>query len=201
MAETILVVLGRIPNTDTLNVKKSGIKVNKQGFIQVNDYLETSVKGIWAIGDIIGKYLLKHSANLEVDYATHNAFNQKNKVKVSYKAMPHAIFTSPQIAGVGTTEQELIKAKIKYYKGIYYYKNTAMGEAIQDKDGFVKVLANKKGHILGCHIIGSQASSIIHEAIVAMKNDITIDQLIDTIHIHPALPEVLHRAFASVDFS
>jgi len=110
--------------------------------------------------------------------------------------MPHAIFSSPQIAGVGLREQDLRNMNINYHKSVYPYIKTAMGEAIEDRDGFVKFLVNKTDKkILGCHIIGSDASTLIHEVLVAMRHgDRTIDSISGTIHIHPALSEVVARA-------
>jgi mycothione reductase len=115
--------------------------------------------------------------------------------------MPHAIFSSPQVAGAGFTEQEVKKyASIDYQKSVYPYINTAMGRAIDDRDGFVKLLVNKKDRkILGCHIIGSNASNLIHEVLVAMRcGEGTIDAVINTVHIHPALSEVVSRAASEI---
>ena len=111
--------------------------------------------------------------------------------------MPHAIFSSPQVAAVGYTEQELRSSgKMDYDKSTYQYIDTAMGKALEDTEGFVKFLINKKDRkILGCHIIGSQASILIHEVLVAMKSgDGTIDNISKTVHVHPALSEVVSRA-------
>ena len=141
-------------------------------------------------------------------------------IPISYYAMPHAIFSSPQVAGVGFTEQELAKKQqennkqndnknntknvIDYRKSVYHYIDTAMGLAIKDHDGFVKFLIGKKdGKILGCHIIGSQASILIHEVLAAMRGytddngDGTIENITKSIHIHPALSEVVARAAAA----
>ena len=199
-AELLLLAVGRVPNTDILDVKKTGVKTDEKGFVKVNDYLETNVKGIWAMGDIVGRYMLKHNANLEAQYCAHNAFNPKKKVKIDYTAMPHAIFTSPQIGSVGMTEQELKKNKIKYFVGKYRYYDTAMGKAIEDKAGFVKVLADENRKILGCHIIGSDASNLIHEVIVVMKSGLGVSGINRAVHIHPALNEVVQRAFGSIIF-
>ena len=111
--------------------------------------------------------------------------------------MPHAIFSSPQIAGVGFTEQELKEGKkIEYRKSVYPYIGTAMGQALEDRDGFAKFLVDKKNRkILGCHIIGTDASTLIHEVIVAMKaGNGTVDNILKSVHIHPALSEVIARA-------
>lgn len=189
--DALLVATGRTPNTDGLNLKNSGIQLTERGFVKVNQYLETNVQGIWAIGDIAGIYMFKHSANLEAEYAINNAFHKK--VPVDYNAMPHAAFSSPQVASVGKTEDEL--KGTKYKKTIYQYKNTGYGTAIQDNDGFVKLLASPSGEILGCHIIGSHASMLIHEVIIAMKSKLGIKGITQAVHIHPALSEVVQRTF------
>src|SRR5205823_14061075 len=100
---------GRTPNSDRLDLEKTGVKINKKGYIITDRYLETNVKGIFALGDAIGRYLFKHSANYEAQYAFYNILHPDRMIPISYYAMPHAIFSSPQVAGVGFTEQELAK--------------------------------------------------------------------------------------------
>jgi mycothione reductase len=196
VSDQLLIAAGRIPNSDTLDLHKTGVKVNKKGYIVTDKYLETNVKGIFALGDIIGRYLFKHNANNEAQYAYNNIMSQNEKIPVNYYAMPHAIFSSPQIASVGFREQDLRSMSIDYYKSTYPYIRTAMGEAIEDREGFVKFLIRKAdSKILGCHIIGSDASTLIHEVLVAMRSgDGTINSISRTIHIHPALSEVIARA-------
>ncbi len=202
VSDQLLIAAGRIPNSDTLNLDKTSVEVDVRGNIKTNMYLETNINGIFALGDIVGRYLFKHSANHEAKYAYNNIIHHNNKIPVDYTAIPHAIFTSPQVAGVGFTEQKLKNQnQIQYVKSIYPYINTAMGKAIDDQDGFVKFLVDKKSRkILGCHIIGDQASILIHEVLVAMMSDDkhsgTIDSIVRTIHIHPALSEVVVRAAA-----
>ena len=194
ISDKLLVAAGRIPNTDILDVAKTGVKTDKKGFIKVNGYMETTAKDIWALGDICGIYLFKHSANLEAQYVYYNAFGKK-KMKIDYHAMPHAIFSSPQIAGVGYTEEQLKEKKIDYAVGKKNYIETGMGTALNDKEGFVKLLVDRKTRkILGCHIMGTDASTLIHEVIVAMKAKQKVDILTDAVHIHPALSEVVQRA-------
>ncbi|HET7644496.1 MAG TPA: dihydrolipoyl dehydrogenase [Nitrososphaeraceae archaeon] len=196
-SDQLLVSVGRIPNTDFLNLHKTGVMVRENGFIDVNKYLETTTKGIFALGDIIGRYQFKHNSNLEAQYAYNNIVYPDQKKPVDYTAMPHAIFSSPQVAGVGFTEQELKNNNnIQYVKSTYQYINTAMGHAIEDTEGFVKFLVNKENRkILGCHIIGTDASILIHEVLVSMRTgDGTINSITNTIHIHPALSEVVLRA-------
>ncbi|MBS3132791.1 dihydrolipoyl dehydrogenase [Candidatus Woesearchaeota archaeon] len=196
-SDQLLVAVGRVPNSDILEVGNGGIKVNDKGYIVTNDYLETTAKDIWAGGDIAGKYLFKHSANLEAQYMYHNAFSRE-KIKVDYEPMPHAIFSSPQIAGVGLRERDLKKGA--YGVGRYRYSDTGMGAALQDKNGFVKILVDRQRKILGCHIIGTDASALIQEVAVAMKAGGDLGYLTGTVHIHPALPEVVQRAAGNVVF-
>lgn len=192
--DTLLIATGRVPNTDLLNVQATGVELTEKGFVKVNEFLETNIPRIWALGDVAGIFMFKHSANLEASYAVQNAFGKK--MPVDYVAMPHAAFCSPQVAGVGKTEEEVRDAKIPYLKGVYDYKNTGYGKAIEDTTGFVKVLVHKETkQILGCHIIGTHASILIHEIILAMKAKLTVDTILNTVHIHPALSEVVQRAF------
>src|ERR671930_557140 len=205
-SDQLLIAAGRIPNSDTLDLEKTGVKINKRGFIMTDRYLETNIKGIFALGDAIGRYMFKHNANHEAQYAYNNIMHPDRKIPVNYAAMPHAIFSSPQVAGVGFTEQELKEQEekhdnnnsINYVKSVYPFINTAMGRALEDKDGFVQFLVRKRDRkILGCHIIGSQAPILIHEVLVAMKSNEgldTIDSITRAVHIHPALSEVVVRA-------
>ena len=198
-AEKLLVATGVKPNSDVLAVEKTGVKNNKNGFVQVNKFLETNVKNIWALGDIAGVYLFRHSANLEADYALNNITSKRKAV--DYYPMPHAIFTSPQIAGVGLTEQEAQEQKRNYVASKYYYHQTAKGIALAEKHGFVKLIVDKKTkEILGCHIIGPDASVLLHEVCVAIKagKNKALDLLRDTVHVHPSLNEVVQRAALNV---
>jgi mycothione reductase len=196
-SEQLLIAVGRVPNSDSLDIIKTDVKLDENGFILVDQYLETNIKGIFALGDVVGHYQFKHNANNEARYAYHNMLvPDTKKVPVDYTAMPHAIFSSPQVAGVGFTEQQLSIKGIDYQKSIYPYIRTGMGEAIEDRDGFVKFLVSRNDKkILGCHIIGTDASTLIHEVLVAMKaGDGSVQSITKTIHIHPALSEVIARA-------
>ncbi|MGB9615321.1 MAG: dihydrolipoyl dehydrogenase family protein [Fervidobacterium sp.] len=195
-SDQLLVAAGRIPNSDMLDVGKTDVKVNDAGNVLTDEFLETNVKGIFALGDVVGRYPFKHNANLEAGYALHNIINYKNKKAVDYTAIPHAIFSSPQIASVGYTEQQLKAKNIHYLVGRASYTDTAMGSAIEDRNGFVKLLID--GHsntILGCHILGTNASILIHEILVAMRTgSASINSIRQTVHIHPSLSEVVQKA-------
>jgi dihydrolipoamide dehydrogenase len=158
------------------------------------------MSGIFALGDVVGKYLFKHNANLEAKYAYRNILHYDKKLPVDYTAIPHAIFSSPQVASVGYMEQELKERGIDYKKSKYLYINTGMGQAIEDTDGFVKFLVDSKTRkILGGHIIGTDASVLMHEVLVVMRSgDGTIDSISNTVHIHPALSEVIGRSASTI---
>ena len=199
VGDALLIAVGRVPNTDLLEVAETGVAVNERGFVKVDEHLETEVPGIWALGDIVGRYQLKHSANLEAVYVAHNIFDPKHKIAVDYHAMPHAVFASPQVAGVGMTEREAKERDLPYAVGAYEYSDTAYGSSIEDEDGFVKVLANRQTkEILGCHILGTEASILIQEVANAMRLRLKTDAITRPIYVHPALPEVVQRAFWSL---
>ncbi|MBI2648259.1 MAG: dihydrolipoyl dehydrogenase [Thaumarchaeota archaeon] len=199
-SDQLLVATGRIPNSDGLDVDNTGVKTDEKGFIIADEFLETNVKGIFALGDAVGHYLFRHSANLESEYNFYNIIDPSNKVPVDYNVMPHAIFSSPQIAGVGKTEQQLRAEKVDYAVGKHNYIDTGMGQAIEDRSGFVKILVEKNTKkILGCHILGSDAATLIHEVLVAMKSgDGSVRNITRTVHIHPAMSEVIQRAAGAV---
>jgi dihydrolipoamide dehydrogenase len=199
-AEEILVASGRGPNTDILHPEKAGIKTSEKAFFIVDEYLETSQPNVWALGDADGRFLFKHVANYEAQVVYNNIL--KHKTKVDYHAVPHAVFTYPEIASVGLREKEALE---KYGKGsvligIHRYEETAKGEAIGAKDYFVKVIVERETmKILGAHIIGPYASILIHEVIVLMYTpEQTMQPVINSMHIHPAMSEVVQKAFDSL---
>ena len=201
ISNQILIATGRSSHSDILKPENSGIKTDKKGWITVNEYLETSQNNIWALGDANGNYPFKHVANYEATIVYYNAV-LKQKVKVDYHAVPHAVFTYPEIASVGLREKEAINkyGNNKLLIGFYRYEDTAKGEAMDAKDYFVKVIVERSTlKILGAHIIGPYASILIHEIIPLMyTHDQKLTPIIDGMHIHPALSEVIERAFRSL---
>ncbi len=199
--DEILVAVGRRANTDLLHPEKSGIKIDEKGFVIVNEYMEASQPNIWVVGDADGKYMFKHVANYEAQIVYDNAI-LKNKVKVDYNAVPHAVFTEPEIASVGLRENEAIA---KYGQeniiiGFQKFSDTAKGEAMALDDEFVKIILERGTlKILGAHIIGPQASVLIQEIVNLMYTpEKTAEPLLSAMHIHPALSEVIERAFRSL---
>jgi len=193
-AERVLVAVGRKSNADLLQVEKAGIETDARGYIKVTPALETNKKNIWAFGDAIGRYMYRHMANEEAQLAWHNAFHGHQDM-MDYTAVPHAVFTYPQVAAVGLGEAEARK----YHDiliGVARYSDVAKGEAMLETDAFVKIIMEKKSNkILGCHIIGPQASVLIQEVIDIMALKGEAGHLFQGIHIHPALSEVILRAF------
>jgi len=201
LAEEILVASGRVSNADILHPEKGGIKTDEEGWIIVNEQQETNQPNVWALGDADGKYPFKHVANYEAKVVYQNAI-LKQDVKVNYHAVPHAVFTYPEIAGVGFKEKEAIEkfGKHNVLIGIYRYEDTAKGEAMNAKDYFVKVIVERENmKILGAHIIGPHASTLIQEIITVMNtSEQTAESILSGMHIHPALSEVVQRAFGSI---
>jgi dihydrolipoamide dehydrogenase len=200
-AEEILIASGRGPNTDILHPEKAGIKTDNQGWITVNEYMETSQPNVWALGDADGKYPFKHKANYEAQIVYYNAI-LRTMTKVDYHAVPHAVFTYPEIASVGLREKEAMEkyGQDKVLVGIHRYEETAKGEAMNLKDYFVKVIVeNGPMKILGAHIIGPYASVLIQEIINLMYTpEQSAKPIIQGMHIHPALNEVVEKAFQSL---
>lgn len=190
-AKTILVAAGRQSNADLLKVGNTGVNLDQRGFIKVNEFLETSKKNIWAFGDAIGKYMFKHVANKEADLVAHNIVHD-HKAKMEYHAIPYAIFSHPQIASVGMTEEQA-KKNHDILVGKAFYSETAKGIAMMEQKGFAKaIIEQKTGRILGFHIIGPYAPMLIQEVINAMASpDGTPASIFQGLHIHPALPELI----------
>ncbi|AWW35991.1 MULTISPECIES: mycothione reductase [Streptomyces] len=195
-AETLLVCVGRRPNTDRLDAAAGGLALDEHGHIVTDDAYRTSVPGVWALGDAVNHFQLKHMANAESRVVQHNLLHPQDVKTLSNRVAPHAVFTSPQIASVGLTEQEARRRKIEYLVSVRDYADAAYGWALEDTTSFVKVLANPVDRtILGAHIIGPQAATLIQPLIQAMSLGQTADQVArDVLYIHPALTEAVEQA-------
>ena len=198
-AEAVMIATGRVSNADILKPERTGVKLNDQKFIEVNEYLETSKKNIWAFGDAIGSQMFKHVANHEAGIAWHNSIHD-HKVKMDFSAAPHAVFSHPQVASVGLTELQAKERHKNVFFGMAPYHETAMGAAMGFPEGFVKVIVEgETGKILGCHIIGPEAAILIQEIVGAMVSEEgNYASIAQGMHIHPALSEVVQNAFGNL---
>ncbi len=189
-AQRIMMAVGRRSNADLLAVEKAGVKLDERGFIKVNARLETNVPNIFAVGDANGRQMFTHMANREAAIAAHNAINGAS-LEVDYSAVPHAVYSHPQIAAVGMREEEAKKDHHVIVGRTNYY-DVAKGEAMLETEGFAKVILDKKTQkILGFHIIGPYAPGLIQEVVNAMTSGGGVEELNQGIHIHPALTELI----------
>ncbi len=190
VADKVMIATGRRSNADLLKVENTGVETDERGFIRVNEYLETSKANIWALGDAIGKHMFRHVANQEALVAGHNS-TQSKKVAMDYRVIPHAVFSHPQIASVGLTEEHA-KKEHEILVGKAHYSEVAKGEAMMEDESFAKVIVDRNSRkILGFHIIGPYAPILIQEVINVMANEQDMMALAKGMHIHPALPELI----------
>jgi mycothione reductase len=196
VVDELLVATGREPNSDLLDVDAAGIECHHHGTVAVDDTMATNVPGIWAIGDLANNYQLKHLANAEAAVAFWNIAHPDDQRRQSYKAVPSAVFSNPQVATVGLTEQEAIAAGRSFRVGRRDYADTAYGWAMGDEIGFAKVLVDDRtGLLIGAHVIGAQAASILQPLVQAMQFDQRADDIArQVLYIHPALTEVVENA-------
>jgi len=198
-AETLFVATGRRSNADTLKPEKTGVEVDHRGYIVVDESYQTSKPEIYAFGDAIGKAMYKHVANKEAELVWH-AFTEGHVHPLDYDRVPYAVYTWPQVASVGLTEADAVERGHDILVGEYNYIDTAKGAAMDEEDGYVKVVAeNESYRLLGAHIVGPYAPILIQEIINVMNaGDGSVWPIADAMHIHPALSEVVQRAVYSL---
>ena len=201
--EVLLLTTGRIPNSDRLNVAATGVTTHADGRVVVNDMQETVVPGIFALGDISSPHMLKHVANHEGRVVRHNLEHPNSPKRTDHRWVPAAVFTRPQVASIGMSESEARAAGIDVVCKVQAYGDVAYGWAMEDRDSFVKLIADRTTRqLVGAHIVGPQSSSLIQQLITAMRFGIPADELAhDQYWIHPALPEVVENALLGLDFS
>ncbi|MDI9639821.1 dihydrolipoyl dehydrogenase [Kamptonema cortianum] len=197
-ANTVLVATGRKPYTHGLGLEKIGVALNEKGFIVVNERYETSVSGVYAIGDVIPGPMLAHKAEEEGIAAVEIIAGQAGHV--NYGAIPAVIYTHPEVASVGKTEEEL-KAEERAYKiGKFPFLANSRAKAVGDTQGFVKILADSlTDQVLGVHIIGPDAGTLIAEAVLGIEFSASAEDIARTCHAHPTLNEVVKEAAMAVD--
>jgi mycothione reductase len=194
--DALLVTTGRDPNGDQLGVTETGVRLDVHGYVVTDEHLRTGAPGIWALGDIRNPLQLKHLANQEQRVVTHNLLHPESMVSIDQRVVPHAVFSHPQVGSVGMTEMQLLTQGRMFVVGRCDYGGVAYGWALEDTTGFAKLLVDPADAlILGAHIIGPQAATLVQQVAQAMQFGIPADRLArQQIWCHPALPELLENA-------
>ena len=193
-----LVSVGRRPNTDGLGLEDLGVAVNERGHIIVDEDFETNIEGVFAVGDVIPGPMLAHKAEEDSVAAVEIMAGQAGHV--DYGLVPGIVYTAPEIATLGATEEALIEAAIDYKKGLFPFLANSRAKATGHTDGFVKILADAKtDRVLGCHIIAHEAGTLIHEVATAMAFGASSEDIARTCHGHPTMNEAVKEAALAVD--
>ncbi len=197
--DVVLLGIGRKANTDGLNLEKIGVKLHKRGIEVVDDSLVTHVPNIYAIGDVTGRIQLAHVASHEGIHAVTNIIKGEKKL-VDYKAVPNCVYTSPEVSSVGLTEAQAKEKGYDIKVGKFNFRPLGKAMATTEQDGFVKVIADSKyGEVLGVHMIGAHVTDMIHEGVVALKLEATVESMVDAIHAHPTMSEAVLEAFEDAE--
>lgn len=190
--ERVLISAGRKPNLKFLKVENLPFSLDKGGFVKVNSRLETCIHGIFAIGDLIGGKLLAHKASHEGAVAAENATGSNREM--NYQAVPMAVFTEPEFASVGLTEQEAKERELKIQVGCFPLQACGRALTMESTEGMVKIIANGSDEILGAHILAPNASEIIPELTLALNKKMKLQDISSSIHIHPTISESVMEA-------
>ena len=198
--DQLLVATGRIPNADLADVAAGGIGVNEHGYVITDERLRTTAEKVWALGDVTNPMQLKHTANDEARLVARQLIDDADHTTIDRRFVPHAIFGHPQIASVGPTEAELLAAARPYIVAVRDYSETAYGWAMEDESGFAKVLADPETReLLGAHIIGPQAPTLVQLLVQGMAAGLTVDDMArNQLWIHPAMPELVEQALLAL---
>ena len=193
--EKVLVAAGRAPNIEDIGIKEAGIQMTDRGFIKINERMETSVKGVYAIGDVAGPPMLAHKGMREGVVFAEFLAGVAHPHTVNYGNIPNATYCHPEVASIGMTEAQVKEKKIDYKVGKFPFMANGRARTAGETEGFVKIIRDAKyGEILGAHIIGSHATEMIHELAVARENEFTVEEVALTIHAHPTLSEAVDQA-------
>ena len=196
--DRVLLAVGRIPNTDGLNLEKAGVQTDKRGRIEVGKHFVTTAPNVYAIGDCIAGPMLAHKATEEGIACVE--FLATGYGHINYDTIPGVVYTHPEIASVGKSEEQLKEANSEYRKGVFPFIANGRARALGSTEGRVKILADAKtDRILGVHIIGARAGDLIAEAVAAMEYGASAEDLARTCHAHPTLAEAVHEAALAVD--
>ncbi len=198
--DAFLVATGRTPNGEQLNVTATGVELDDRGYVVTNEFLQTAHPDIWAIGDITNPQQLKHLANIDARAVAHNMANPDDLRAIDRSCAPHAVFGHPQVASVGLTEPQAKEAGLNIVTALQEFGGAAYGWAMEDTTSACKLIADADTRLLlGAHIIGPQASTLIQQLIQGIAFGQTVDQMArDQIYIHPALTEVVEQALLAL---
>jgi dihydrolipoamide dehydrogenase len=197
-AEQLLVAAGRRSNADELGAAAAGFALDERSYFKVDDRLRTNKPRVWALGDAIGRAMFTHAGDREAEVAWHNA-SRRRQTAMDFAAVPHAVFTSPQIASVGLTEAQAAAGGRTPLVGRAGYADTVLGKAMGERDGFAKAIVDPETRrILGFHVIGPQASLLIAEVANAVANRQPVEAITESMHIFPALSDLVTGAFANL---
>ena len=192
--EKVLVAAGRAANVEEIGLKEQGVQLTERGFIKINERMETSVKGLYAIGDVAGPPMLAHKGEHE-GIVVAEVIAGKHSHGVNYGNIPNATYCHPEVASIGLTEQQCKDKKLDYKVGKFPFSANGRARTSGETEGFVKILSDAKyGEILGAHIVGAHATELIHELAVARENEFTIEEVDLAIHAHPTLSEAIAEA-------
>jgi dihydrolipoamide dehydrogenase len=192
--EKVLVAAGRAPNTEEIGLEENGVQLTERGFIKINDKMETTTKGIYAIGDVAGPPMLAHKGSRE-GVVVAEILAGKHTHGINYKNIPNGTYCHPEVASIGLTEAQCKEQKLDYKVGKFSFSANGRARTSGDTDGFVKIIRDAKyGEILGAHIIGAHATELIHELAVARENEFTVEEVDLAIHAHPTLSEAVAEA-------
>jgi dihydrolipoamide dehydrogenase len=193
--EKVLVAAGRAPCIEDIGIKEAGVQLTDRGFIKINERMETSVKGIYAIGDVAGPPMLAHKGMREGVVFAEFLAGEKHVHPVNYANIPNATYCHPEVASIGMTEAQVKEKKIDYKIGKFPFSANGRARTAGETEGFVKIIRDAKyGEILGAHIIGAHATELIHELAVARENEFTVEEIDLAIHAHPTLSEAVAQA-------
>lgn len=196
LTEKVMVSIGRSFNSTGLGLEGAGVKIEK-GRITVDERMETNVKGIYAVGDVTGKMLLAHVASVQGITAVRNALG--GKIAMDYSAVPAGIFTDPEIASVGMREKEAVEKGLEVNVGRFPYAASGKALGMGETEGFVQIIADKGTDVvLGCSIVGAHATDLLGEVTLAVRSKAKVEDIIETIHAHPTLPEMIMEAAEDV---
>lgn len=196
VADSVLVATGRAANTDNMGLEGVGVEFNRQGIV-VDDNMQTNIPGIYAIGDVNGKMMLAHAATFQGYRAINHILGKEDLI--NFDIMPAAIFTYPEAASVGISEENAKQAGLDYSCGKGFYRANGKALSMGETEGLLKLIADKDGKIIGCHVFGVHAADLVQEVTSLMNKNATVEDLKNIIHIHPTVGEILLSAAASFE--